>query len=112
MRAIPSLAQGKKITLLIKTSHGYFTLSYIMSSWQPASSFTPSGWGKTGKTSSEVWRNWKTANPHAPFSTLMIPKRPANTLMEYLPTKGINLKKGTLFDLLNLDIINDIVILG
>ena len=75
-----------------------------MSGWQHASSVTPSGWGKTVKTPSKAWLNCKPARPCMSGHPLIIPRRPTPTLVEYFPTKIIKLKKGTLSDLLSLDI--------
>ena len=79
-----------------------------MSGCQPDSSVTASDWSKTIKTPIEAWPNCKPTYPRALSHTLIIPRRSATTLVEYFPTKILKLDKGTLFDLLTLDILNEI----
>ena len=63
-----------------------------MSSWNPAPSTVPGGWG-TAPT--DAWRNWKPERPKAPGRKPIILKRPDATLLEdYGPKKFLNSRMG------------------
>ena len=76
-----------------------------MTGWKPASIVAPNGWEESP---SDACYNSKPAYLRMSVCTSIILKRTAPTIVEYSPTKIPELYKGTLFDLLPLNIINDI----
>ena len=77
-----------------------------MTGWQPASRVKTSRWGKVYAPPNEERCN--PVHPHTPGCNIILPKNRANMLVEERPTKRLNLTKGTFFDLLPMDVLDDI----
>ena len=84
-----------------KISHGFFTISDIMKSFQPAPTLTTSVWGNF-ENPAEV-NHLSPVHPRAPGRSIILLQCHTTTLLKYFPPKIFKPVNVSLFDILPMD---------